>query len=140
MIVKHIPWDLHKKIMEVINDAGINDVPATMKMCLGWYLKTGQIVFGAPGSNNFNPTGVFTQEPVTNAWLKQRLNTTIGIEEIQPQHVWRYPPGMPPPPQPVVQTPVRVTALRYKEVFMELGMAAISGWCGIIPPTAPPEV
>ena len=84
LIAQHSPWDLHKKIMEVINDALIDDVPETMKMCLGCYLKAGQIAFGAMGSNIFNPTGVFTQDPVTNAWLKQRLNTTTGIEEIHP--------------------------------------------------------
>ena len=67
--------------MEVINDAGIANVPDKMKMSLGWCLEAGHIASGDAGLNTFDPTWVFTQDPVTLAWLKQRLNMTIGIEE-----------------------------------------------------------
>ena len=80
LIAQRSPCDLHKKIMEVINGAGIVNVPDKMKMSLGWCLKAGQIASGDAGLNTFDPTGVFIHDPVTIAWLKQRLNTTIGIE------------------------------------------------------------
>ena len=77
--------------MKVINDAGIANILEKMKMSLGWCLKAGQIASGDAGSNTFDPTGVLTQDPVTIAWLKQRLNTTIGIEVTPLQQVWGYP-------------------------------------------------
>ena len=50
-------WDQHKKIMKIINDTGVVNVPEKMKMSLGWCLKAGQIASGAAGSNTFNPIG-----------------------------------------------------------------------------------
>ena len=96
--------------MEVINDAGMANVPDETKMSLGWCLKAGQISSGDAESNTFDPTGVFTQDPVTMAWLKQRLNTTMGIEEAPLQQVWGYPSqGLRPAPQPVINMPAGAT-------------------------------
>ena len=89
---RRTPWDLHKKIQKIVADTGITTTPDAVKMSLGWCLKAGQIACGAAGSVTLDPSGVFTQDPNTNEWLKQRLNTTLGVEE-QPQQqvVWAPP-------------------------------------------------
>ena len=76
--------------------------PESVKVSLQWCLKAGQILSGTQGSNTLDPSGVFTQDPATNTWLKQRLNATLGTEEVQPQPVWPCPVQMPPAQQLVV--------------------------------------
>ena len=56
LIAQRSPWDLHKKITGVINDAGIANVSDKMKISLGWCLKAGQIPSRDAGSNTFYPT------------------------------------------------------------------------------------
>ena len=123
---RHTPWELRKKLMETVTEAGLQDTPESVRMSLAWCLKAGKIKCGARGSNTMDPSGVFTQDPAINAWLKQRLNSTLGIEEAPPQQIWSCPQPMP-PPQVFTSAPPGPTQPRDKVFFAPTGMAAISG-------------
>ena len=124
---RRTPWDLHKKIQKIVADSGITTTPDAVKMSLGWCLKAGQIACGAAGSVTLDPSGVFTQDPNTNEWLKQRLNTTLGVEEQPQQQVVWAPPAHMPTAQQYAPAPAGPTQSRDKEVFTTTEKAAISG-------------
>ena len=56
-IKRRTPWELHKKIQQIVADAGHTTTPVAVKMSLGWCLKAGQIACGSTGSVTLDPSG-----------------------------------------------------------------------------------
>jgi len=132
------PLDLHQKIKSVLTEDSVDDIPEYLNVSLKWCLAAAQCARTSSNEKSsllvLTPSPIITQDLTTLAWIKARLNTTLGPPKDDrtpsvppPQAFYQMPPTQSQNYQPTPQTSnTQGTSKKYSE----LQKSALGGWCG----------
>ena len=59
------PWEMHRKISELLTDSELAQTPAKLEMSLNWCIKECQLNMRDPGYNTLAPIPVITVDIIT---------------------------------------------------------------------------
>ena len=132
------PVDLHEKIRSLLTGDSVDNIPEYLNVSLKWSLAAAQCARTSSNEKSSllaqTPSPILTQDLTTLAWIKARLNTTLGPPKDDripivppPQAFYQMPPSQSQTHQPIPQTSnTQGTSKKYTE----LQQSALGGWCG----------
>lgn len=132
------PLDLHQKIKSMLTEDSVDDIPEYLNVSLKWCLAAAQCARTSSNEKSsllvLTPSPIITQDPTTLAWIKARLNTTLGPPRDDrtptvppPQAFYQMPPTQQQNHQPTPQTS---TTQGSSKKYNVLQKSALGGWCG----------
>lgn len=133
------PMDLHQKIKSLLTEDQVDNIPEYLNVSLKWSLAAAQCARNSQNEKSSllaqNPSPILTLDPTTLAWIKARLNTTLGPPRDNrtptvppPQAFYQMPPPQLQNHQHTPQT--SNTQGSSKKQYNVLQKSALGGWCG----------